>query len=109
MVHTRDGWLLPTLAGILDPSDYAELTAGPRDSYWSEAVRRSMATDDEIVRALADRFRMKVADVGGPSRHAREIVSEQLARKYHALPLAVSDSTIDVAVADPRDLDCERT
>jgi type II secretory ATPase GspE/PulE/Tfp pilus assembly ATPase PilB-like protein len=39
---------------------------------------------------------------------AMDAVPESLARKYRILPLRVSNSTIDIATADPHDLDCER-
>jgi type II secretory ATPase GspE/PulE/Tfp pilus assembly ATPase PilB-like protein len=109
MRTARDAWILPYLEPLLTPTDATELRTSACDSYWEEAVRRTLVTDAQIVRALAGRFQMKVADVARPARQARDVVSEQLARKYGALPLAVSDATVDVAVSDPRDLDCERT
>src|SRR5688500_3293676 len=52
---------------------------------------------------------MKVADLGIATSQAREVVPESLARKYRIVPLNVSDSALDIATADPHDLDCERT
>jgi type II secretory ATPase GspE/PulE/Tfp pilus assembly ATPase PilB-like protein len=52
---------------------------------------------------------MHVADLGQVSNEAKEAVPESLARKYRVLPLRVTSSTIDIATADPHDLDCERT
>ena len=31
-----------------------------------------------------------------------------LARRYGVVPVAITDSTVEVATADPTDLDCER-
>ena len=109
MRTARDHWLLTYLHPLLGDAGLEALRSAACDSYWDEAVRRELVTDAQILRVLAQRFRMKVADVARPSRQARDAVSEHLARKYHALPLAVSDGTLDVAVADPRDLDCEHT
>ncbi|MFL5580654.1 MAG: ATPase, T2SS/T4P/T4SS family [Gemmatimonadaceae bacterium] len=105
----RDEWLIPTLEGLLSPEQAAGLRAEAQESYWEHAVRTRAATDEAIVEALAKRFRMRVADLGLVAPQARDAVPEQLARKFRILPLAVSDSTLDVATADPNDLDAERS
>ncbi|MCX5760170.1 MAG: hypothetical protein NTW72_01475, partial [Gemmatimonadetes bacterium] len=105
----RDEWLLVTLDGLLTPENMVELRALKEESFWEAAVRRGFVTDDGILQALSARFRMKVANVQQVSQQAKELVPEQLARKYRILPLAISDSVLDIATADPHDLDCERT
>ena len=105
----RDDWLLPTLEGLLPPDAIDQLKEATQDSYWEAAVRRSLITDDEILTALATRFKMKIANLAVVTQQARELVPEQLARKYRIVPLAISDSVLDIATADPHDLDCERT
>ena len=105
----RDEWLLPTLEGVLPPERIAALKAEATDSYWETAVRRGLITEEALLEALATRFRMRVANVMSVTQAARELVPEQLARKYRILPLAITDSTLDIATADPHDLDCERT
>jgi type II secretory ATPase GspE/PulE/Tfp pilus assembly ATPase PilB-like protein/CheY-like chemotaxis protein len=105
----RDDWLLPTLEGVVPAEALAKLKQQAPDSYWDAAVRGGACTDDDILEALAKRFRMKVANLTLMSPQARELVPESLARKYRVLPLAASDHTLDIATADPYDLDCERT
>ncbi|HUF28256.1 MAG TPA: type II/IV secretion system protein [Gemmatimonadaceae bacterium] len=105
----RDEWLLPTLESILAPEAFAQLRSAAQESYWESAVRRGMVSDDEILTALSTRFRMKIANLATVSQQARALVPEQLARKYRIVPLAISDSVLDIATADPHDLDCERT
>lgn len=106
----RDEWLLPTLEGLLTKESFAALRTAPaQDSYWETAVRRSLTTDDQLLTALAARFRMKVANLSLVSQQAKELVPEQLARKYRVVPLSITDSVLDIATADPHDLDCERT
>ena len=105
----RDEWLLPTLEGLLPPDAVEQLKAATQESYWEAAVRRSLISDDEILTALATRFRMKIANLSIVAQQARELVPEQLARKYRIIPLAISDSVLDIATSDPHDLDCERT
>jgi type II secretory ATPase GspE/PulE/Tfp pilus assembly ATPase PilB-like protein len=105
----RDDWLLPTLEALLSPDQMDLVRSSAQESYWEVAVRRGLVSEDEVLTALASRFRMKVANVSLVSQQARELVPEQLARRYRVLPLAISDSVLDVATADPHDLDAERT
>jgi type II secretory ATPase GspE/PulE/Tfp pilus assembly ATPase PilB-like protein len=51
---------------------------------------------------------MPIADLTNVEADALAAVPESLARKYRILPLRASNSTIDIATADPHDLDCER-
>jgi type II secretory ATPase GspE/PulE/Tfp pilus assembly ATPase PilB-like protein len=51
---------------------------------------------------------MPIANMEKVEDAARDAVPESLARKYRILPLKVTNSTIDIATADPHDLDCER-
>ena len=111
MAHrpVRDEWLLPTLEGLVARDAFDQLKQQETESYWDAAVRAGAVADDAILQALASRFRMKVADLSIATAQAREVVPESLARKYRIVPLAVSDSALDIATADPHDLDCERT
>ncbi|MGH7655195.1 MAG: ATPase, T2SS/T4P/T4SS family [Gemmatimonadaceae bacterium] len=86
-----------------------QLKAAREDSYWEAATRRGWTTDDMVLAALSKRFQMKVANLTMVSQQAKELVPEQLVRKYRVLPLQISDSILDIATADPHDLDCERT
>ena len=105
----RDEWVLVTLEALLTPEHMEELRGLKEESFWEAAVRRNFVSDDQILQALAARFRMKVANTQQVSQQAKELVPEQLARKYRILPLAISDTHLDIATADPHDLDCERT
>jgi type II secretory ATPase GspE/PulE/Tfp pilus assembly ATPase PilB-like protein len=105
----RDEWLLPTLEGVLPPERIAALKKEVSESYWETAVRKGLITEEALLEALSKRFRMRVANVMSVTQAARELVPEQLARKYRVLPLAITDSVLDIATADPHDLDCERT
>jgi len=111
MAHrpVRDEWLLPTLEGLIARDAFEQLKQQETDSYWEAAVRGGSIGDDALLAALASRFRMKVAELSTATSQARELVPESLARKYRIVPLAASESALDIATADPHDLDCERT
>ena len=105
----RDEWLLPTLEGLIARDAFEQLKQQETESYWEAAVRGGSIADDAVLDALAKRFRMKIADLATATSQARELVPESLARKYRIVPLSASDSALDIATADPHDLDCERT
>ena len=106
----RDEWILPTLEGLLPKEAFEQTVAGVQDnSYWETAVKRQSTTDATVLDALAQRFRMKIANLAQVSQQAKELVPEALARKYRIVPLAITDSVLDIATADPHDLDCEKT
>lgn len=77
-------------------------------SYWESTVRASLITDDELVTLVAERFRLARAARLSVSSQARERIPEELARKHQILPLTLSDSGLEIATADPTDIDCER-
>src|SRR6185437_1903054 len=107
--QARDEWVLTTLEGLVTPEHFVQLKAAREDSYWEAATRRGFTTVEVILAELSKRFRMKVANLSVVSQQAKELVPEQLVRKYRVLPLQISDSILDIATADPHDLDCERT
>ena len=111
MAHrpVRDEWLLPTLEGLIARDAFEQLKQQETESYWEAAVRAGSIGDDALLTALASRFRMKLAELSTTTSQVRELVPESLARKYRIIPLAATDSALDIATADPHDLDCERT
>lgn len=108
-VIESDEWLLATLERLLTPEQLHVVRAVKGESFWSAAVRRHYVTDEQIVRELSGRFRLPVANLEHASPEARAFLPEQLARKYRVIPIAVSDANLDLATANPRDIDAERT
>ncbi|MBA3854746.1 MAG: hypothetical protein C0503_10030, partial [Gemmatimonas sp.] len=78
----RDEWMWATLEGLLEPDQVEALRAAPPESLWEDVVRRGWLTDDAVVKAVAARFRMRIADLASVSQQARELVPEALARKF---------------------------
>ncbi|MDH3495797.1 MAG: type II/IV secretion system protein [Gemmatimonadota bacterium] len=107
----RDEWVGPTLAELLGDEQVAALRADPKatEFLWETAVAQKVATDEAILGALSTRLRLKLADLSQSDRVARELVPEQVARRYAVLPILVTDSYLELATANPFDLDCEKT
>ncbi|HEX9582154.1 MAG TPA: type II/IV secretion system protein [Gemmatimonadales bacterium] len=107
----HDEWLSATVEELIGAEQLEAIRGGenPGESLWAAAVQAKKATDEQILGALATRFRLKLADLTLSDRQARELVTEQVARRYHVLPLRVTDSYLEIAAANPFDLDCEKT
>jgi len=104
----RDEWVLGALADRLTPEELQALRAAEVPSIWEALLERRWFTDGEIADAVAARYRLKRADLTAIDPRAKDFLPEGLARKYLVLAITVSDSTVDLATADPLDLDCER-
>ena len=103
-----DGWLLPILTELLPGTAIADLEARIADSYWQAAVDSKLLGDDDLLNALAARTHFPLARDLIVSAQARDEVPERLARRFRVLPLAVSDSQLDIATSNPYDLECEQ-
>src|SRR5437773_851659 len=106
-----DEWLARSLEGVLSPELLVELRtkAQPGQTLWEALVAQKVVSDDQILTALSTRFRLKLADFKDVDPGIKEKVPEQLARRYHVLPLRITDSFLEVATANPFDLDAEKT
>ncbi|HEX9248358.1 MAG TPA: ATPase, T2SS/T4P/T4SS family, partial [Gemmatimonadaceae bacterium] len=102
-------WLLPILRELLPATSVDSIESKVGVSLWRTAVDEGVITDDEILEALSERARVGIAKGLLVSSQAREKVPEWLARRFEILPLAISDSTLDIATSNPYDIDCEKT
>jgi type II secretory ATPase GspE/PulE/Tfp pilus assembly ATPase PilB-like protein/CheY-like chemotaxis protein len=106
-----DEWLVPTLTPILPEHAVAEIRHGMGTghvSLWDELVRRKLATDQQILEALAGRFRFPVADLTSLDPKIKDTFPETHVRRFNVLPLRITDSYIDVATSNPFDIDAEK-
>src|SRR6059036_2638873 len=104
-----DEWLAQSIEG-LTPERLQELRAKAESgrTLWACVVAENIATDAQIIEKLSHRFRLKVADTAKIDLTARDGVPEQLARRYHVLPLRLTDSFLELGTANPFDLDAEK-
>ena len=106
-----DEWLFATLEKLLTADQVAALRqeqpAEPR-SLWALVVERKLAKDEEVLHAAAQRFRLPVADLGLLDAAGRESIPEPLVRRYNILPIRMTDSVIEIATANPFDIDAEK-
>ena len=107
----NDEWLVATVQVLLPEGaiDTVRREAGTATvSLWEQLVQRRLATDDQILTAIAKRFRLPVAEIGPYDSRARENLPENLVRRFNVLPLRMTDSFLEVATANPFDIDAEK-
>ncbi|HWO89396.1 MAG TPA: ATPase, T2SS/T4P/T4SS family [Gemmatimonadales bacterium] len=105
-----DEWLVATISTVLtaEQVENARSMVEPGRTLWETVTARGLATDEQIVQALAQRTRLKVADLGKLDTRLKEIVPEATSRRYKVVPLRATDSVLEVATANPFDLDAEK-
>jgi type II secretory ATPase GspE/PulE/Tfp pilus assembly ATPase PilB-like protein/CheY-like chemotaxis protein len=104
-----DEWLAQSVEGLT--SERLQELRGKADAgrtLWDSVVAAKIATDAQIIEKLSHRFRLKIADTTKLEVTARDGVPEQLARRYHVLPLRLTDSFLELGTANPFDLDAEK-
>jgi type II secretory ATPase GspE/PulE/Tfp pilus assembly ATPase PilB-like protein/CheY-like chemotaxis protein len=107
-----DEWLVPTVETFLPKEVLQQLQQAEAPapvSLWGTLVQRKLATDAQILAAIGARFRMPVADVALLDPKVKDSVPEQLVRKFNVLPMRITDTFLEVATANPFDLDAEKT
>ncbi len=105
-----DEWLGRSLEGILTPERLDEIRAKaePNRTLWETLVAQSVVSDEQILDALATRFRLKICDLAQLDAKVKDGIPEALARRYRILPLRLTDSFLEIATANPFDLDAEK-
>ena len=107
----NDEWLVATVQVLL-PEGAIEVvrheTGTASVSLWEQLVSRRLTTDEQILAAIAKRFRLPIAEMGLLDTRARENLPENLVRRFNVLPLRMTDSFLEVATANPFDIDAEK-
>ena len=104
---SNESWLRPLLASLFGQEPLASLATDGRP-LWEAVVAAGLLSDERVVALAAQRFDLPVAVLGQGTAHARDLLPERWARRYRVLPLREADGALEVATADPLNLDCER-
>ncbi len=110
MTHFSDEWLVSALGSLVAPEVVAGLRtrAGEGGSLWQHLLDQRVLSDDAVLQAVSTRFRLPIADLNQVDRRVVEKVPEQLARRFSVIPLRATDSWVDIATANPFDMDAEK-
>src|SRR5258705_3306893 len=104
---SNEAWLRPLLAAELGQEPVASVAADGRP-LWEAVVASGLVSEERLLALAAERLGLPVADVRESTAHARALLPERWARRYRVLPLRAADGALEVATADPLNLDCER-
>ncbi|MEO6068716.1 MAG: type II/IV secretion system protein [Gemmatimonadota bacterium] len=107
-----DAWLTTALEPLLPPGELDKLRPAadqPTISLWDKVVSGGLLTEEQVVKAAADRYRFPLADLANLSiAKVRDAIPESLARRFGVVPTRVTDSVLEVATANPFDLEAEK-
>ena len=105
-----DEWLVPSIETLLSDEAVKALRQepGPDAPLWDILVARKLATDEQILGAVAARFRLPVAELSQADPKLTTTVPEQLARRFNVVPVRQTDSFLEVATSNPFDIDAEK-
>ena len=106
-----DEWLVNTIEPLLPEGTVAGIRAEQASapaSLWETLVQRRVITDPQMLSALATRFRLPIADLSGLDPKLAQSVPEQVARRFNVVPVGQTDSYLEVATANPFDIDAEK-
>ncbi|HEY7637457.1 MAG TPA: type II/IV secretion system protein [Gemmatimonadales bacterium] len=106
-----DEWLVHTVEPLLPDQSVAGLrqeTAPAPVSLWETLIQRKLITDEQILTAIATRFRIARADLSRVDAKVAQAIPEQVARRFNVIPVRESDSYLEVATANPFDIDAEK-
>jgi type II secretory ATPase GspE/PulE/Tfp pilus assembly ATPase PilB-like protein/ActR/RegA family two-component response regulator len=106
-----DEWLVHTIDPLLPDGTVAAIRQEPASapgSLWEILVQRKLIADDQILKAIASRFRFSIADLARLDPKLQQSVPEQVARRFNVVPVRQTDSFLEVATANPFDIDAEK-
>jgi type II secretory ATPase GspE/PulE/Tfp pilus assembly ATPase PilB-like protein/CheY-like chemotaxis protein len=106
-----DEWLVHTIDPLLPEGTVAAIRQEPSPvpgSLWEILVQRKLIGDEDILKAIAARFRFAIADLRRVDPKLQQSVPEQVARRFNVVPVGQTDSYLEVATANPFDIDAEK-
>jgi type II secretory ATPase GspE/PulE/Tfp pilus assembly ATPase PilB-like protein/CheY-like chemotaxis protein len=106
-----DEWLVHTIEPLLPDGTVASIRQEPSSapgSLWEILVQRKLIDDDQVLKAIAGRFRFAIADLSRIDPKLQQSVPEQVARRFTVVPVGQTDSYLEIATSNPFDLDAEK-
>ncbi|MHB1071850.1 MAG: ATPase, T2SS/T4P/T4SS family [Gemmatimonadaceae bacterium] len=107
-LSARDRWLLPVLSDLLAPETVEWLCADDPPSLWRAVIERDLVGEAPLLWAASRHAGIPCSSAVAPLPTAAELLEERWARRFRVVPLSASDGVIDIATADPFDIESER-
>ena len=107
-----DAWLTTALEPLLPAGKLDELRPAddqPAASLWQMVTGAGLLTEDQVLKAAAERYRFPLAELASLQvSKVKDAIPESLARRFAVVPTRVTDSVLEVATANPFDLEAEK-
>jgi type II secretory ATPase GspE/PulE/Tfp pilus assembly ATPase PilB-like protein len=106
-----DEWLVNTIEPLLPEGTIARLRAEQASapvSLWETLAQRRLIPNSDVLTAIGSRFRIPVADLSRIDPRLAQVVPEAVARRFNVVPVGQTDSYLEVATANPFDIDAEK-
>jgi type II secretory ATPase GspE/PulE/Tfp pilus assembly ATPase PilB-like protein/8-oxo-dGTP pyrophosphatase MutT (NUDIX family) len=105
----RDEWVIPIIAELTSADTAEKAREAASDSIWEAATKLKLVDSDSLIDAISRKLSTPIAVSLESQSDAIALIPERIARRYQILPLSVFAHTLDVATANPWDLDAERS
>ncbi len=111
MTGFPDEWLAALVTPRIEAAALARLRQADRQepTLWERLLADGLIPEPELLTLIAERCHLPIADLTTVSPRAREVLPEGLARRYAVVPLAATDSVLDVATSNPFDMGAEQS
>lgn len=110
MASFNDEWLAAIIGPLLPVGALQRVQSDElsRQPLWDRVLDARLLPEQEILKALAERCRLPIADLTQTDAHSRDALPEALARRYRVVPINVNDALLIVATANPFDVGAEQ-
>jgi type IV pilus assembly protein PilB len=95
-------------AGLPGSEELSVASDAPVGQAWSVILEGTGVTQEKLARHVADRFRLRVAEVETADPNAVRLVPQSLAEEHHVCPLRADYRRLIVATSDPTDMNAEQ-
>lgn len=111
MSSYSDEWLIPILGPTLPQGVLERFRSTSRDrvSLWEQVLAHGILPEAEVLATLAERCRLPIANLDQISPTAGDALPEALARRYHVVPIRVTDAVLEIATSTPFDVGAEQS
>jgi type II secretory ATPase GspE/PulE/Tfp pilus assembly ATPase PilB-like protein/8-oxo-dGTP pyrophosphatase MutT (NUDIX family) len=104
----RDEWIVPIIAELTSNETAEQARQSASESIWASSLEHQLVDPVSLIEAVSRKLSTPIAPSLEVTSDAIVLVPERIARRYHVLPLAASQHTLDIATDNPWDLDAER-
>ncbi|MBL9114801.1 MAG: Flp pilus assembly complex ATPase component TadA [Verrucomicrobiaceae bacterium] len=110
-MYSNEEYLLQLLeeADLIDQRKIATAKGQkkPAESIVDALIKTGAVSDEQVAKTLATNYGVEFVDLHGyvPSQDMKNVVPEEVARRYKVAPLGVEAGRLQVAVGDPSDLE----